>query len=68
MFVPFAVALQLVGIARVQSAEDDGLAVRGHKVIALHADMTGLRKGSERKQKTGQAAEKILFHNGLSQD
>jgi hypothetical protein len=63
--VPLAVALQFVRIACVQAAENDGLAVGGHKVIALHADVTGLRKDSERKQNAGQAAEKEFCQRGL---
>jgi hypothetical protein len=65
MSVPLAVALQFVWITRVQAAEDDGFAVSGYKVIALHADVTGLRKDSERNQNAGQAAEKDFCPRGL---
>jgi hypothetical protein len=63
MFVPLAVALQLVGVARIQAAENDGLAVGGHKMVALHADVTGLSKGSGRKQNGGQTNEKNFSHD-----
>src|SRR5579862_1317246 len=62
MFVPLAIALQLVGVAGVQSAKDDGLAVGGHKMITLYIDMAGFRKGSERKQNAGETETKGFSH------
>jgi len=63
MFVPLAIALQLVRIARIQSPEDDGLAVGGYKMIALHADVGGSGQSPDRKQNGSNAETKGFFHN-----
>jgi len=66
MFVPLAVALELVGIARVEAAKDDRFAIGGDEMISLHADMRGLcqRRGGQ-QQRTSQTTNEF-FHKHFS--
>src|ERR1035438_5795412 len=63
MFVPLSVPFQLVGIAGVQSPEDNGLAIGGDEMIAFDADPAGLRKSSRGKQHCTQPAENNFIHD-----
>ena len=58
MLVPLAVPLQLVGIAGVQSPENDGLAVGGDEMIVFDADPGGFRQNPGGKQHSAQANRK----------